>query len=77
MINGQSKPVIGKDHRQMKVLITGAEGFIGKNLQERLNKIKDLELLKWTKFNNFSDLEKFVDRRRGGELIKKFFGRSL
>ena len=44
----------------MKILITGSEGFIGKNLvQELYNRgYKDIYL--FDKSNDFSDLEKFT-----------------
>ncbi len=46
----------------MKVLITGSEGFIGKNLQEHLKTFEEVELLKITRANNNSDLDILVDQ---------------
>ena len=40
----------------MKVLITGADGFIGKNLCLYLSENKDLELVRFTRQNSVSDL---------------------
>lgn len=40
----------------MKVLITGANGFVGKNLQLHLAERKDVEFLCFTRANNVSEL---------------------
>lgn len=45
---------------KMKIGITGSDGFIGKNLLERLSRIKDLEVLTFTKKSSLSDLEFLV-----------------
>jgi UDP-2-acetamido-2,6-beta-L-arabino-hexul-4-ose reductase len=44
----------------MKILITGADGFLGKNLIIRLEQIKKYEILIFTKKNNAKDLEKYI-----------------
>ncbi len=40
----------------MKVLITGAEGFIAKNLKAHLNERKDVEILSFTRNNKSNEL---------------------
>ena len=40
----------------MRVLITGADGFIGKNLQLRLLERKDIEVVKYTRADSLFDL---------------------
>ncbi|HEB56704.1 MAG TPA: SDR family oxidoreductase [Gammaproteobacteria bacterium] len=40
----------------MRVLITGANGFIGKNLVVRLNEIKDIDVVKFSRKNSMSEL---------------------
>ena len=40
----------------MKVLITGVNGFVGKNLQLRLKERKDVEVLCFTRDNSASEL---------------------
>lgn len=45
----------------MKVLITGANGFIGKNLQTHLREIEDVEILTFTKDNSFDELSLAVN----------------
>jgi UDP-2-acetamido-2,6-beta-L-arabino-hexul-4-ose reductase len=45
----------------MKVLITGSEGFIGKNLQLHLAERKDIEVLCFTRAHNTADLPKLLD----------------
>lgn len=42
----------------MRVLITGADGFIGKNLQLRLRERKDVEVVSYTRADSISDLPK-------------------
>ncbi len=44
----------------MKVLVTGSNGFIGKNLIEHLNRIEDLEIVTFTRSISTSDLENLV-----------------
>lgn len=41
----------------MKVLVTGANGFIGKNLCVYLERLENIEVLKYDKDNTFEDLE--------------------
>ena len=45
----------------MKVLVTGANGFIGKNLIAHLNEIKDIEIVKYDKENTFEEIENIID----------------
>ena len=45
----------------MKVLITGSEGFSGKNLISHLQEIEDIDILKFDKNDNFSVIEKNID----------------
>lgn len=44
----------------MKVLITGADGFVGKNLLAFLSEFKSYQIIKYTKDNNISDLLKIL-----------------
>lgn len=44
----------------MKVLVTGSNGFIGKNLIEYLRRIKNIEIFTFSKENNEEDLEKSI-----------------
>ncbi|MBC2856176.1 SDR family oxidoreductase [Cetobacterium sp. 2A] len=44
----------------MKILVTGSEGFIGKNLQERLLRIEGIEILKFDSNNTLEELEESV-----------------
>lgn len=44
----------------MNILITGADGFIGKNLITQLKEINDLNLLTFTKENQLSELASLV-----------------
>lgn len=42
----------------MRVLITGADGFVGKNLQLRLRERKDVEVVTYTRADKLADLPK-------------------
>lgn len=44
----------------MKFLITGANGFVGKNLQVHLNEIKDVEFVCFTRKNDTSELNQLL-----------------
>ena len=44
----------------MKVLITGANGFIAKNLRVILNKMSHIEVLTYTKENSFEELDNLI-----------------
>lgn len=44
----------------MKVLITGANGFVAKNLLVHLSENDDIEVVKFTRQNNLSDLDTLV-----------------
>ena len=44
----------------MKVLITGANGFIAKNLRVTLDKMEHIKVLKYTKENSYDELESFI-----------------
>jgi UDP-2-acetamido-2,6-beta-L-arabino-hexul-4-ose reductase len=45
----------------MKIGVTGSNGFIGKNLLERLGRIKGLEVVTFTRSNTSSDLKQFIE----------------
>lgn len=45
----------------MKVLITGADGFVGKNLKLHLAERKDVEVVCFTRTNNQNELPKLLD----------------
>ena len=45
----------------MKVLITGAEGFVGKNLQQHLAERKDVEVVCFTRANIAADLPRLLE----------------
>ncbi len=44
----------------MKVLVTGANGFVGRNLISNLNLREEIEILKYDKDNTPEDLDKFT-----------------
>lgn len=44
----------------MRVLVTGAEGFVGKNLCVALERLGNIELYKYDVENSIEDLEKFI-----------------
>lgn len=45
----------------MKVLITGSNGFIGKNLRSHLQEIEDIEIITFTKDDDFKKIEENID----------------
>lgn len=45
----------------LKVLVTGANGFIAKNLLVHLSEKNDVEVITYTRQNKLSDLESFVE----------------
>ncbi|WP_313481418.1 UDP-2-acetamido-2,6-beta-L-arabino-hexul-4-ose reductase [Stutzerimonas kunmingensis] len=45
----------------MKVLITGAGGFVGKNLQQHLSERKDVEVVCFTRANTAADLPRLLE----------------
>ncbi|MGL5149159.1 MAG: NAD-dependent epimerase/dehydratase family protein [Clostridium sp.] len=45
-----------------KILITGSNGFIGKNLIERLNRTENIELLTFDIDNSIEDLERSIQK---------------
>lgn len=45
----------------MKVLVTGANGFLGKNLLQHLSERKDLEVVKFTRDNSALELKLLLD----------------
>lgn len=45
----------------MKLLITGANGFVGKNLVAHLNEIENVEYVKFTKENNIAELPELLE----------------
>jgi UDP-2-acetamido-2,6-beta-L-arabino-hexul-4-ose reductase len=46
----------------MKVLVTGSNGFIGKNLIERLSRVENVEVFKFDKNNTTDDLENYIEK---------------
>lgn len=46
----------------MEVLVTGAKGFIGKNLLERLSRIENLVVHSFDIDNKIEELEEYIDR---------------
>lgn len=46
----------------MKVLVTGSEGFVGKNLLVRLRERKDVQILEFNRKHSLQDLEGLVDQ---------------
>ena len=46
----------------MCVLITGADGFIGKNLVVRLNELNNLEVLLFTRKDSIQILKEYVEK---------------
>lgn len=46
----------------MKVLITGAGGFVGKNLQQHLAERKDVEVVCFTRANTLAELPRLLER---------------
>ncbi len=44
----------------MRVLVTGSNGFIGKNLRERLSRIEEVEVVPFDKKDSIDDLEKKI-----------------
>lgn len=45
----------------MKVLITGANGFIGKNLISHLQELENIDIIKFDKDNKFNEIEENID----------------
>lgn len=46
----------------MKVLITGADGFVGKNLRLRLSERKEVQVVTFTRDNAVTDLPRLLDQ---------------
>lgn len=46
----------------MKILITGSNGFIGKNLCQKLKEIKDIEIITFNKEDPFSIIENNIEK---------------
>ena len=46
----------------MNILVTGSNGFIGKNLLTRLRETKDYKVITFTKENNLNDLERKLNK---------------
>ncbi|WP_371131686.1 NAD-dependent epimerase/dehydratase family protein, partial [Sulfuricurvum sp.] len=46
----------------MKILVTGSNGFIGKNLIESLARTKSLEVLTYTKNDSQEHLENLLEK---------------
>ncbi|WP_459501263.1 polysaccharide biosynthesis C-terminal domain-containing protein [Bacillus sp. C1] len=49
----------------MKIIVTGSEGFVGKNLVDRLSKIDDIEILRFTKECSLSILNDYLKDAEG------------
>ena len=47
---------------KLKILVTGADGFIGKNLISHLLENHYFEILSYTRESNFSELEDSISR---------------
>jgi len=45
----------------MKVLVTGSNGFIGKNLVSHLQEIEGIEIIKYDKDNSFEEIEENIE----------------
>ena len=45
----------------MKILVTGANGFIGKNLSVRLNEIENVDLVTFTRDQSTEELCGIID----------------
>lgn len=46
----------------MKVLVTGSNGFVGKNLVERLSRIEDVVVSKFDKSHTVDELESYIEK---------------
>lgn len=44
----------------MKILITGSNGFIGKNLKSHLQEIENIEIVEYDKDDSFEKIEKNI-----------------
>jgi UDP-2-acetamido-2,6-beta-L-arabino-hexul-4-ose reductase len=44
----------------MKVLVTGSNGFIGKNLIEYFRRVRNIEIFTYSRDNNIQELEQIV-----------------
>ena len=44
----------------MKIGITGASGFIGRNLVQRLSELEDIEIIQFTRADTDSKLEELI-----------------
>ena len=45
----------------LKLLITGANGFVGRNLRAHIDKMKDVEYITYTRENSIEDLPRLLD----------------
>ena len=52
--------LLSRSAKQLKVLITGSDGFLGKNLRQHLLERNDLEVVSFTRANATSDLPHLV-----------------
>ena len=55
----------------MKVLITGANGFVGKNLRSQLSLNKDIELLCYDRESSEEDLDRYTNLYNSGAVSKQ------
>ena len=46
----------------MEVLVTGAKGFIGKNLVERLSRIDGIVIHQFDKENSIDEIEEYIEK---------------
>lgn len=46
----------------MKILVTGSNGFIGKNLISHLQELENIEIIKYDKENNFNEIVDNIDK---------------
>ena len=52
--------LLSRSAKQLKVLITGSDGFLGKNLRQHLLERNHLEVVSFTRANTFSDLSNLI-----------------
>ena len=63
--------LLSRSAKQLKVLITGADGFLGKNLCQHLYERNNLEVILFTRVNGLSDLPGLI---RGVEFVYHLAG---
>ncbi|MGQ0421095.1 NAD-dependent epimerase/dehydratase family protein, partial [Bacillus sp. HC-Mk] len=60
----------------MKILVTGSEGFVGRHLVDRLSKINDIEIYRFTKECSLSVLNDYLKEIDGIYLSNALAGRN-